>query len=366
MQKNQHQVLNHLIQDDKNHVEFIHCKLNTIGINVTKEKANELYIKQLDLEDFSRKKGVLQYTKNISGKIEKGIESKTPYGNSILSHYFPLVKSIIENYMQSDSRSIVGPLMNLKGLIKNYVDVEVCTLIVLSELFNCCHQDGRAVAGVAHSIGRSLEFECLIGAFQEHNKERYDQIIKKFLTNHAIHRRRVFCHAFSTEPGFEAKRWDSHMRYSIGHHLLKLAESVIDVLEIHIECNSKGKQLKNKPAILRPKDSLLKWIEDFNKRRTAFVALNNPMVVPPLPWSRASLGGYFDPTQHQPLVGRNNKKGFDTSYKYSEKVGKLSDAVFDCANHLQNVPWKLNRFIFDTLSHAVDNNLSLGSVVKVV
>lgn len=342
------------------HIAYIQHKLNALGIKTTIKEAERLYREELELENMARDEGALRYTKGIESKQAQGIESKTPYGNFIISHYFEPVKQAIQDALKTSKRALTGINLNLKGMIRDHIPIEVCTMLVLSVLFDACTRRPKIVE-CTRDLAKVLGFEYRVALFKEHYPQKYKKVMQRFKTSHEVHRMRVLSHLISKhKDAVDIPKLDTFKLTSISNHLLHVAINIMDCFEIKKIQSRIGNRVRQ-CNVLEPTDDFIRWIDQFNERKQSFLSINKPMVVPPIPWIKGNdeEGGFFLPLGGTSII---KHKGKVSPEEEKKRASELSDTVFDVINHLQNTPWQLNGFIFETLKHARDIESSIGGL----
>lgn len=110
--------------------------------------------------------------------------------------------------------------------------------------------------------------------------------------------------------------------------------------------------------LIRPTEAVSKWLDEQHARCELLEPIHMPMVVRPRRWRTPFWGGYLTKRPGLRLVKQWNNE-------YHEQLRDVAmPAVYDAVNAVQEVPWRINTFILDTMRGVWDGGGSLGGLPK--
>lgn len=293
--------------------------------------------------------GVVREQKATQGSINRGDFTASGAGNELLRKLLePVITALEAYYAEAGGNRGLAPVLAIKTAS---IPPGVVSYIALNALLASLAGGPCSLTGAAIQVARALEDEVLLGTFK-----KSDPVLFKVLGK-TIKRRRMGRTRAATIWNVNAKNrdielpaWDTRTRVLAGTQLIGIICQATGMVDERTEYRG-----KRAVSILTLNPRVIEWLRD---RATSLGLLRPfylPMVVPPVPWSSPTGGGYPPPLRPVELYSRANR----TLHRFPD--ADLSE-TYSALNRLQNSPWEVNQDVLGTMKEAWSRGLSIGEL----
>lgn len=314
----------------------------------------ELAAAQLALEHESHEMGEAKFHKAMERQIERSEFAETSVAKPLVAMLVPLfteeLKAWIENQMTKVRRKSVA--LKYLNMIKAERVAALTIKLVISELA----RQRDHLAAVTTRIGRIIEEEARFGRIRDEEAKHFQLHIKDALNKRNGHTyKRAFMEAVETkmlEAGELNGAWsdwqneDSDILHHIGARCLEILIKSTGLIELVRVGAGKAKEDQQVVRISAP------WLEQLAKRSFSLAGINTinqPMVVPPRPWTRPVGGGYWGKGRRPTRFVRTHTKAALERYRDVE----MSE-VYRAVNLAQNSAWAINADVLKVAESLLD------------
>ena len=235
--------------------------------------------------------------------------------------------------------------------LRDIDDSKKVALITLKIIIDCISSK-KTLAQTAAQIGSMVELELANNIFKAKEPHLHTVVLRDLLkrTSNVKHRKRVFAHTLNKYK-IEVESWDLKKQALVGLKLVDLCIKTTGLCKLKLVREGKHKTVN----YLVLKDEVEKKIKENSFQCSVLTPYYKAMVIPPKPYSTPFNGGFHNEfLTKQPLI-----KTHDFTYLHTLDNKKLKD-FYDAVNHLQSVPFKIDREMFNLFKEIWDNNLRLG------
>jgi DNA-directed RNA polymerase, mitochondrial len=230
----------------------------------------------------------------------------------------------------------------------------------------------RTLSDCARTLGSMIEdqvsYETLTATVRAEKREAkalgkpYDDAIEKMKrTNKNVNRRslRTMEKAYGK---FYREPWSSTLRDELGgkliEHMVICTDSAyfkLDKAYTDVVARRAGKAARKTPRVIKLTDKAKALIEDQHARMELLTPIKRPMKCQPRPWEWDNkrgcyVGGYY--------LLRDSGRIHGWGHKHTAVLTRpFSDETLRAINALQNVPWQINRAVYDVMKEAMDAGL---------
>jgi DNA-directed RNA polymerase len=205
---------------------------------------------------------------------------------------------------------------------------------------------------LARDLGAAIETEALLTKYREVDarKHGYAQEAAKTMPSYLA---TVSMTRKASQVVKEWKAWTQEQQIRVGHWLVDLLKAT-GVVEYKLQWVTARESV----YLVYPGELLSDQL-GMLVRDLEFSSLKQwPMLVPPLRWSNPSDGGYISEVARQYAGGLRSK---DT-----EQLTKVTEVgmpeVWKAVNAVQETPWRINRFVLDTITEAERREIKLPHI----
>lgn len=303
-----------------------------------------LFNRQIALEKEMIERGRSRYYALVGRGREKGRESGTSYGKALLRDGLePFAEAIAEFQRAGDKTGPGRPHKAVKML--EGLDPYVAAFIAMRAVIDTLNRRSM-LQNVGLKVGREIELECKLAAFEREDKEAY-RISRRRAEGHTrSYRRRVLNYAFGKSVTVSFKPWSSSDCLHLGQKLIELFIKSTGFVRVTTMGYKRVKGGESMVYTLEPSPECERWLCAHQESRSLLYPDFLPTLMPPKPWDCASGGGYY-------LGGGWNLslvKTRDTSYLEDLdrriRTGGL-ETVITAVNTLQATPWSVNDRVLD-------------------
>jgi DNA-directed RNA polymerase len=148
-------------------------------------------------------------------------------------------------------------------------------------------------------------------------------------------------------------QWNRKDATAVGLTCIELMRQATGIIDVQTRTDAKGKSY----TMIRPTESLLKWLKDSHEYREYMSPVWLPMVERPVDWTNPYLGGY----QGTCFGRRALVKTMDKSYL--EDISHCNmQPVYSAVNALQRTGYRINSRVAAVFKGCWDDNLAIGGV----
>lgn len=302
---------------------------------------------QIELEKRMVAYGINRYQHNVKLAEDKNRSADNKYAQVLVRELILPVADAIELYC--DARQ-PGVKAKYKVLLRQ-VDPMKAAYFGLRAVFNHFTQEST-LHKLANNIGMMIEDEIRFSKFRDQHGDYYDTIMNDFKrkgTKSYRHMHRVLTFK-ANEKALQWRAWSAEEKISVGIKVLDFILSETDLIE-------KRTRVEKKKTIVQivPTQAALDWVRDYH----GFAQLLNPdrvpCVVQPDEWVSLTQGGYYTPQlrNRTPMVKTRSP---DHRAMFDGDISNITTAL----NSIQNVPWQINKEVYDVFLQAWKQSLPLG------
>ena len=321
---------------------------NTKGITLPFSILKE----QLDLEKDMRDRGIRRFRKRLTEHKQRGEESFTNYGKTLLSNSIRPFSEGIKSFCEEGKK--VSGVQPIARKLLSLLEPDIIALIASKSIINCI-TISRRLTSAAINVASKIEDEVALRTFEEEKPEHYG-IVKADLdarsSGYQYKRRKL--RESSQKNNIEWTVWTRSEKVHVGYKLIELMcvhTGLCDV-ETIIKKNRREKKLV-------PTQQTMDWINNRNDFLEVLAPEYFPTIVAPRRWEEGSTkgGGYYS---------RHIKPLTLVKYRKRENLKHLENIempmVYKAVNAQQDTPYKINTFILDVLDKAWEKNIAIGGL----
>lgn len=316
----------------------------------------DLYSVQETIEQKSRAETVLRFENELGKKIQKGEQSGTYFGTSLLKRAIePMTDIIIETQEQLKTGKAMNALVAFKFISKLQPDVVAyltCRVIIDRIVTNSRIQD------VALRIAQACEDELRYTSFDNQHPWLFKKIQAETDTTRK-RKRETFVAAYNRYCETWV-HWSKQEKLHVGMKLINIFTQATGFVEEY-RTTARG---KNKTDIhIKATQAVCDFIAANKDTAGLLNPVHVPMVVPPVDWTSPVDGGYL--TYHTPQLPfikiRQNAQSKNYCEDLKSHTAEMSD-VYDAINAVQRTPWRVNAFVLEVFSKIHEAGLPVAGL----
>ena len=276
-------------------------------------------------------------------------ESNLPPGQHLLRLIVPPTAEVIRQTLEATSKGSAGrghKAMSLLLLVKP----EVVAYVTARVAVNSIGRKGYGMKQTAIEVAEAVRDEVDYDAIRRNEPGLYRALLRanKKAGNYNKTWRTKVRRAMKAVEGM-LSNWPMNEKVLIGVKLLELLQAAVpDLFELVQEPNGLTNRDQWK---FQPTQKLREWLEKQHGRCALMEPVWMPMVVPPRPWTSPTEGGY---------LGRH-ARGYMVKAVSKARLGEIGQAhmpkVYAGVNAVQEVPWRINTKVLDTVKEIWDGGL---------
>ncbi len=303
-----------------------------------------LFEREVALEAEMAGLGASRLRRRTENAREKGRESSTCYGKSLISSSIEtLSAAITEDLAVNGSKAGHG---NIAYRLLAGQNPDVLAFLALKHVINSISHRSP-LTRTAMALASDVEHEARLAHFEEVNPEQYKSIMH-YMSDHsrsmgsAQNRWNAFLVVMNRQQdGWEG--WTASERHHVGMKLIDLVIRTTGYVSLRLVKEGRD----NSRYYLQAEPALLEWAEQRQQRAEFLSPLRMPMLIPPQDWHTPFDGGYHTPA----LPPLTLVKTPDRAYLESLAVRDMPE-VYGAVNALQRTGWIINRKVLD-VAHAL-------------
>jgi DNA-directed RNA polymerase len=310
--------------------------------------------RQIDLEDEARSLGASRYNaRQLPWRTEAGTideEANLPPGQQLLKTCVLPVAAAIREFLDGVYSGKAGRRHSAGDFLLLSEPEEVAYLTA-RVLINASVGQGTlqdTAIKVADALIESLEFT----AFREQNKVGYKGYLKSQQKKGYSRQRASAVKKLFASEGV-AIDIPKPEKVTIGTKCIELVIETTDYFT-----TEKVRRSKGFIYVVRPTETLQKWLDEQHARCSILAPVNMPMVVRPRRWRTPTYGGYLTPRHGNRFIKQRNR-----AYHDEVRNADLSK-VYDSVNHIQDTPWNINGKVLDVMESVWNEGGSLGGLPR--
>ena len=312
----------------------------------------DLYSTQEALEKQSRALTASKFEKILTESQQKGNESSTYYGSSLMKRAIEPVAQRIEQVIAEAETGRAGTRASSIKFLK-LLDANVIAFLTAKTVIDKLTSKTNKLQTVANNIGKSLEDELRYTSFEE----QHPWLFKKLLTEIDTTRQRKRQNLVSAYNRYceQWANWGDDARIHLGIKLIEMFVSETGFAEVCTRPLARNKVEK----VLVATQSVINFLKNNREVAEMLSPVYLPMVVPPEDWTGPKGGGYL--THHTPpltLIKTSNRNYLEELEGLSEQMAPVYQAI----NHIQKTPWQVNTFVMVTLQMMNDRGLAIAGL----
>ncbi len=323
-----------------------------------------LHVEQAELERDMHDCGVARFQRAQQRAIESGDASATSYNTRLMREFVhPMAQGIqayLDHYDGKPGRSTKA-LQHLR-----LTDPLQGAFIGIKSLFEAVHT-GESIQSVAIRMGRKYEDQIRFAKLED-TAPRYVQRIRESLrkahSKSYQHQRNVLANtegkvADEVRPEYvnDLSRWvdwPKKDQLGLGLLLIEIAEKSLayDDQPVFLRIQ----ETRRSPYRIELGPTIKAWINQYSDFMSHLHPDYMPCVVPPRDWEGPKRGGYFtrEIARTLPFVKVRRRKHLDLLTR------QQMPEVYEAANALQRVPWKINQAVLAVAERIQARDLALG------
>lgn len=300
-----------------------------------------LYDEEREIELRSIERGVARYRELLS---QQNL-SQHPASMRLIRDAMSSLIPVIEEYQMNVLLGTVVKGVRRWGPVLVTLPADRLALITLISMINAAGTKRNSTARVAKVIGEAVDVERTFDKVKREARHVYRDVVRYTPQWGTEEARKL-----ARKAGYEIPD-DINIRFHVGGLLIHLAMQHTNLFKIYTE---RKKRKTANHIELRPEcqEFISKRTDDFEILRPWYA----PMVVPPKDWVGLKEGGYEWHKVH--LVKQD--------YRRKSEITKLSQVgqMVDVVNHLQRVPYRINKRMLEIVEQAYDAGGQLGNMVE--
>lgn len=315
-----------------------------------------LHEMQLQIESDMLDLGVSRYRSNLNFNVERGQPTSSGGAASLTANCVAGVAEAIRNWIEEIASKGRGRRAEAFAYIRDFEPETLAYVSVRITLDRVLSRGGATLTQTASQIGSYVEGEFRLREFAKDHPALVNEALKNIESrSRNVNYRRTVLTMLMNKHDQKWDRWSEKARLHVGMLLIELLVSAWPVVDIYTApAKRPGWAGEQK---LRATQAALDWIAQEDERRELLSPIALPMVVPPLPWTSPTEGGYLTEA-----VRYNNP--ILRAYDRGERMKLLDRAdlseVYRAANAVQETPWQINGRVLDVMQEVWERGQDTG------
>lgn len=307
----------------------------------------ELAAAQLALEHESHTIGEAKFHKALERQHKRGEGAETSVAKPLVAMLVPRFAAEMKEWCVHQTTKVRRKSVALKYL--NMVSPERIAAITIKTVMGELSRSRNELSRLGTSIGRCIEEEARFGRNRDEEAKHFQNHIREALNKRNGHTyKRAFMAAVEDkmlEAGELNGGWhdwtneDPDIMFHIGARCLEVLMKSTGLVEF------KRHNAGNKNEDIQMVELSPEWVEQLAKRAFSLAGINSynqPMVVPPRPWTRPVGGGYWGKGRRPTRFIRTHTKAALERYRDVD----MSE-VYKAVNIAQNTAWAVNAKVLE-------------------
>lgn len=296
---------------------------------------------QLDLELEAVEEGIERYYKEVAKAKKRKQEGQLKPNRSLILTAVPVITSYLEDQL---SKPLAGGRTPRALAVIRGQDITTISYLISNTIINTLTVE-PTYQNVSWAVAKSVKDYIYMKSFKEECQGLYHYALDQIKTGNSKHKRNAMNHYAEYGGVTESPKTDIGIgRYFVDifckvtmvkHHVTQEPEPVCTV------ATRRNKGVRQ-VAYLQTSTTVLKWLEDKHEEASTLLPKLQPMVVPPMPWTNGTDGGYL--TLAYPIIKYKSTKDMNKIHK-----DYYLDRVYKAVNTIQDTAWQINRDVLDVL-----------------
>ena len=297
---------------------------------------------QSKLEEEMVSLGRSRYQHKLKRAKETSLESTTGVGQHLLAEAIESMGEALKEWLK---RHRAYPLLK-------DIPVKVASGLTARCILDCISIE-RKIASTAVTIGRLLEDELKFRKIKSEEPALWNQINRVLDRYKSQSTKSKFINKTLKFHELVVPSWSREEAASVGLTCIELLRQSTGIIEVVTRRDPKGRSY----TVVRPTDDLMEWMKNAHEYRESLNPVWLPTVERPVDWNNPFIGGYHSlEIRRRPLVKTLDKE-------YLEELGLHEmPEVYSAINHVQSVPYSVNKSGLEDLIHCWDNNFPVDGV----
>lgn len=328
---------------EKKQHDFSDVKTSWAFETLSKLYGEELAAAQLALEHESHMMGEEKFHKALDRQIERAEFAETAVAKPLVAMLVPKFVEEFGAWVEHQMTKVRRKSVALKYL--NMVKPDRVAALTIKLVITEMARQRNDLASITTRIGRTIEEEARFGRIRDEEAKHFQKHVKDALNKRNGHTyKKAFMEAVETkmlEAGELNGSWtdwandDADVMHHIGARCLEILIKSTGLVEL-VRVNAGSKTDDQQTVQLSGP-----WLEQLSKRAFSLAGINTinqPMVVPPRPWTRPVGGGYWGKGRRPTRFIRTHTKAALERYRDVD----MSE-VYKAVNIAQNTAWAINK-----------------------
>lgn len=251
----------------------------------------DLHQQQIDIENQYSHESILASIKQTQDALDHGRIGDTSIGRRIITKAYAETKAELLGRMdKAGNRGVAGKYFNLIRRVDINVAVIAC---IRATLGYCTQENSPTLQDILRNLGGVIETEAMIAAIEVRNKAYLDKTVEyldKQGTTNLRHRSRTF-NAAAEALKMEWNSWTALERVHVGKLMM---QAIYSTGLFKFEDNITRVRRISPLQVIKPSEALEKHLQKALEAARSIVRFP-PMIVPPLPRTGLTDGGYLTP-----------------------------------------------------------------------
>lgn len=327
--------------------DFSDVKSNWAFETLSKLYGEDLAAAQLALEHESHEIGEAKFHKALERQIERAEFAETSVAKPLVAMLVPSFVTELHVWIEHQMTKVRRKSVALKFL--QMVKAERVAAITIKTVITELARQRQDLASITTRIGKTIEEEARFGRIRDEEAKHFQKHVKDALNKRNGHTyKKAFMEAVESkmlEAGELNGAWadwsasDEDIVHHIGARCLEILIKTSGLVEL-VRPNAGHKKDDGQMVMMTAP-----WLEQLNKRAFSLAGINTynqPMVVPPRPWTRPVGGGYWGKGRRPTRFVRTHTKAALERYRNVN----MSE-VYKAVNIAQNTAWSINTKVLE-------------------
>ena len=331
-------------------------------------RLSELQKKQLELEEEQHLNAVGKNSQRDLEQIQKGRGSMTQAARLMRASIVPAISEWLSKkyeYLMHHKRGKVGPGVAPFNKIRSWMTFEMMAHIGLSIVLDSLGRNGKLktkTQAVAIKIGECLDHQAMLEYMSFVDPQYFKRLREWYLNDeNRTYDRKItaMVHSLNKHEDMEWNGLSVQDHNALGSLILQGVMSLKEETDQHYIFetikdwpSTKRGQKKHLVGYIGLSKHGMQWREQLQKMIDDQAFAIMPMLCPPRDWTNDTPGGYYTcpHPKYQNLVHNGNGT-------------RLGSTAIEAINHLQRIPHKINKYIYELQVSLMPRSWKIGSFV---
>ena len=308
-------------------------------------------MRQADLEREMKELGVSRYWKKVERSTQSGMESNHPLGRRLLTESVAKLADAIKDWKHEVERHPTGN----QHAAYAYIDILDPTLVaaITARTVIDCISMHKKLTKAANNVARLIEDEVRWRELKKQHPSIWRLNAPQVKKIPGYQTKRKYLQNSERYVDLQFDRWPVVHKTKVGMVLIELMRQSTGIIDIKTRTGLMGKTY----TYVHGTEDLQTWMKEAHNYAEDLSPIYLPMVERPDPYRDMFRGGYrTDSVAPRPLVRTQ-----DRAHLEDLNAMQLPE-VYGCINKLQDVPWKVNPVVYDTLIHCWELGIEIGEL----